>query len=142
MLTYMPLIVAVLMAEIRTQAVTLKHETAGLAAGELHVQCFDRRDRRRRAVMAWLICWGLALLSLPILFAHWLLVPGFLIAGPFVAFHYYHMTSVPKKIIGQCPSCRQPLELMLETSDQLPSWRYCSACNASLHINEGVPGQD
>jgi len=127
------------MAEIRTQAVTLRHETAGPGGGELHLQVFDSRDRMRRAVLAWLVCWGLALASVPIIFAHWVLVPGFFIAGPVAAYRYYHITSVPKKITGICPSCGQALELGLETSDQLPMWRYCSACNDSLHVDETKP---
>jgi len=128
------------MAEIRAHPVMLEHETAGTGAGELHVQVFEQRDRVRRAAMAWLACWGLALASVFIIFAHWVLVPGFLIAGPFAAYRYYHMMSVPKKISGTCPSCGQALELGLETSDQLPMWRYCPACNESLHIKEGVAG--
>jgi len=126
------------MAEIRTQSVTLKHEAAGLGAGELHLQVFDKRDRMRRAVLAWLTCWGLALASLPIIFAHWVLVPGFFIAGPFAAYRYYHITGVPKKITGICPSCRQSMELGMEASDKLPMWRYCPQCNNSLYIDEGV----
>jgi len=130
------------MAEIRTQAVKLEHETAGAGAGELHVQWFDKRDRMRRAAITWLTCWGLALVSVPIIFAHWVLVPGFLIAGPFMAYRYYHTEIVPKKISGACPSCGQAMELRLETSDQLPMWRYCPLCNESLHIKEGVVGQE
>lgn len=130
------------MADNRTRAVTLKHETAGINAGELHIQTFNKQDRIRRAAYAWLISWALALGSLPILFAHWVLVPVFIIAGPIMAYRYYHITSVPKKITGICPSCEKELELKLETSDQLPSWRYCSVCNTSLHINEVVTGQN
>jgi len=140
--TLSALIVAVTMAEMQTQAVMLEHETAGNGVGELHVQLFDSRDRMRRAIMAWLACWGLALVSVPIIFAHWVLVPGFLIAGPFAAYRYYHMSAVPKKISGICPSCGQVLMLSMETSDQLPMWRYCSSCNESLHIKAGMAGQE
>lgn len=125
------------MAKTRTQAVTLKHETAGVGVGELHIQLFNHRERIRRAATAWLISWALALLSVPIIFAHWVLVPGFFFAGPYMAYRYYHTTAVPKKITGQCPACGDELELKLEPSDQLPSWRYCSACKESLHITEG-----
>jgi hypothetical protein len=130
------------MAEIHRQAVILRHEAAGASAGELHVQVFDNRDRMRRAVLAWLACWGLALASLPIIFAHWVLVPGFLLAGPFIAYRYYHVISVSKKITGTCPSCAQDMELGLETSDQLPMWRYCPLCHESLYIIEGIAGQE
>ena len=127
---------------MRTDAVILKHEAAGLGAGQLHLQVFDSRDRRRRAILAWLTCWGLALASLPIIFAHWVLVPGFFLAAPFAAYRYYHINMVPKKITGTCPSCGQALELSMETSDRLPMWRYCSVCNESLHIDAGVAGQN
>lgn len=129
------------MAEIQIQAVTLKHEKAGTNTGQLHRQLFNSRDRLRRSATAWLICWGLAVLSVPIIFAHWVLVPGFIIAGPFVAYRYYHIMAVPQKITGTCPSCQEALVLKLETSDKLPTWRYCSNCNESLHINESLISQ-
>jgi hypothetical protein len=130
------------MVEIDKQAVILKHESAGSSPAEMHVQVFDSNDRTKRAIKALLICWGLSLASLPIIFAHWVLVPGFFIAGPFAAYRYYNISSVPKKIAGVCPSCGQQMELALETSDTLPMWRYCSACNASLHIEAIEPGSD
>jgi hypothetical protein len=130
------------MAEIQKQAVILKHESAGSSPAELHVQVFDSHDRRKRAIKILAICWVLALASLPIIIAHFVLVPGFLLAGPYFAYRNYHTLSLPKKIAGICPSCGQQMELQLETSDKLPMWRYCSACNASLHIEAIEPGSD
>lgn len=127
------------MAEIDKQAVVLKHDSAGASPGELHVEVYDSNDRRKRAIKVLLICWGLALASLPIIIAHFVLVPGFFIAGPVFAYRNYHTLSLPKKITGICPSCGQPIELQLESSDKLPMWRYCSACNTSLHIESVEP---
>jgi len=124
------------MAEIQINPIILSHDTAGQGSGELHIQVFDQNDRMKRAIKALLICWGLSLASLPIIFAHWVLVPGFFLAGPYMAYRYYHILAVPKKITGVCPSCGDKTELVLETSDQLPMWRYCSACNTSLHIED------
>lgn len=133
------------MAEIRTRPVTFRQDASSTGtetgAGELHLQVFDKRDRTRRAALAWLTCWGLSVASLPIIFAHWVLVPGFFIAGPFVAYRYFNIGQVAKKITGSCPACRQSVELGLEASDQLPMWRYCPQCNASLYIDEGNSGQ-
>lgn len=127
------------MAEIDKQAVVLRHEAAGNSPAELHVQVFDIRERRKRAIKSLLICWALALASLPIIIAHFVLVPGFLLAGPYFAYRSYHTLSLPKKIAGICPSCGQHMEVELEPSDKLPMWRYCSACNASLHIESIGP---
>jgi hypothetical protein len=50
--------------------------------GILHLQSFDSKERKIRAAKIWGFMWLLALLSLPIIVAHFVLVPGFLIAGP------------------------------------------------------------
>jgi len=128
--------VAVSMAETQVKAVTLKNDTAGEGPAEFYFEVFDKQDRMKRAIKILLLCWFGALLSLPIIFAHWVLVPGFFLAGPYMAYRYYNTTEVPKKIAGVCPSCGGDMELMVESTDKLPMWRYCSVCNASLHIEE------
>ena len=80
--------------------------------------------------------WLFAVLSLPIIIAHFVLVPGFLIAGPWLAMKRYRVTEIPDHVSGNCPSGKEEFTLELEASDHLPMWTHCPACNASLHLIE------
>ncbi len=126
------------MATEATQAVTIKG-TSGegnevATQGLFHFVEYDQSDRMKRAVMAWVISWGLAIASLPLIIAHWLLVPGFLIAGPFMARRYYRTSTSAKKISGLCPVCGQECAIKLEGNDTLPMWTYCSPSRDPLHV--------
>ena len=115
---------------------------SGDATGEgvLHLQTFDAKERKIRAAKTWALMWLLAVLSLPIIIAHFVLVPGFLIAGPVLAMKRYRVTEVPDHVSGLCPSGKEEFNLRLEASDHLPMWSYCPVCNASLQLleKEGV----
>lgn len=102
--------------------------------GSLHLLEYSGQERVKRAAIAWLVCWLLAVVSLPIVFAHWVLVPGFFFAGPFAAYRYYHTLAVPQAITGRCPQCQHDITLPVEAADKLPMWRYCPQCNQSLQL--------
>lgn len=124
------------MPSIREQSVQLHCEGVAAATGSLSVLEYSPRDRLRRAILACLASWGLAALSVPIILAHWVLVPGFLIAGPVIAYRFYHIHAVPKKVEAQCPLCHQQVTIPMEASDQLPLWTYCPSCNQSVRLLE------
>lgn len=115
---------------------------SGEASGEgiLHIRAYDAKERKMRAAKIWALMWLFAILSLPIIIAHFVLVPGFLIAGPVMAARRYRVEEEPDHISGQCPAGKEDFTLPLETSDHLPMWRYCPICNASLQVleKEGV----
>lgn len=104
--------------------------------GVLYLQAFDTKERKIRAAKTWALMWLLALLSLPIIIAHFILVPGFLIAGPVLAVRRYRVTEVPDHVSGNCPSGKEEFTLALEASDHLPMWSYCPVCNSSLQLLE------
>jgi len=128
------------MSQLIQQEITIQSDGENGAKinsdGYLHRIEYDKNDRIKRAVIAWLVSWLLAILSIPIIFAHWVLVPGFIIAGPFIAYRYYHITSVPKKITGSCPRCHEQTSISVESSDKLPKWTYCSECKESVYVLE------
>lgn len=95
--------------------------------GQLHITTYSQQERTSRAVKMLMLCWGLALITLFIPLAHFVLVPGFLIAGPIVAYKRYQMAEHPSNADGDCPTCKQPSSIHLEPSDSLPMWTYCSA---------------
>ena len=102
--------------------------------GELSVLRYSGHERRMRALKRWGLCWLLAVLSLPIFGAHWFLVPGFLIAGPILAYRRYRQHSISVKVTGMCPRCRTVIALPLEPREQLPLRKYCTHCGAPLLI--------
>lgn len=102
----------------------------------LYLQSFDTRERKIRAAKIWGLMWLFAVLSLPIIIAHFVLVPGFLIAGPVMAMRRYRVAEIPDHVSGTCPSGKEEFTLELEASDHLPMWTHCPACNASLHLLE------
>ncbi len=104
--------------------------------GVLHLQAFTPQERLVRAAKVWGLSWLLAVLSLPIIGAHWVLVPGFLLAGPIWAFKRYRTPAVPDHVTGHCPSKQEEISLPLEASDSLPMWTHCPVCHASLQLVE------
>ncbi len=108
--------------------------------GELNVQVYSDHERLMRSLKIWGLCWLLAVLSLPILGAHWFLVPGFLIAGPIMGYRRYHQHSISVKVTGTCPRCHNEINLTLEPREQLPLRKYCPHCSAPLHIVAAATG--
>lgn len=104
------------------------------APGGLSVQVYSDHERLIRALKIWGLCWLLAVLSLPILGAHWFLVPGFLIAGPVMGYRRYRQHSISVKVTGVCPRCRNGISLALEPRERLPLHKYCPQCGAPLYI--------
>lgn len=104
--------------------------------GMLHLQSFDAGERKVRAAKIWGLMWLGAILSVPIIIAHFVLVPGFLIAGPVMAMRRYRLTETPDHVSGICPANKEEFSLPLEASAKLPLWAHCPQCHASLHLEE------
>ncbi len=109
--------------------------------GQLHITTYSQQERTARAIKMLGLCWLLALLSLPLIGAHWVLVPGFLIAGPIVAYKRYQTAEHPSNADGECPTCKQPSSIHLEPSDTLPMWTYCSANNDPVQLIDYPQGE-
>ena len=93
-----------------------------------------------RAAVPCLVCWALALASVFIVLAHFILVPGFLVAGPVLAYVRFRMVRVVRKVHGACPRCR------IEQDFKPPSWGRtidCARCKNQLVLTgldgEGLP---
>ena len=100
----------------------------------LRMREFSQRERVKRALIAWAGFWLLAALSVPILVAHWILVPAFLVAGPWVGWRRLNTLSVPDKVTGTCPAHQGEFMLELEPDERLPLWKPCPGCGAPLHL--------
>ena len=124
------------MPEKEQRKITLKSDDSPHGEGILHVTHYDKNDRTKRALKALGLCWLGAAASIPVVIAHWLLVPGFLIAGPVLAFKRLKQEAVTERAEGHCPIENQDVTLKLEANDTLPKFTYCPACNKSIQLVE------
>ena len=122
------------MATLRTENIVIKNDESGISVGELHTRDLNPGDRWKRAAAGLALFWGLAVLSLPIVGLHWVLVPGFLIAGPVVAYRRYAAASIMDDATGRCPACGEEVRIALTPSDRIPKWTYCPNCNKPLQL--------
>lgn len=106
------------------------------AAARLHTTLYDSSDRIRRALGRLALLWAIAGVSVFIPLAHFVLVPGFLIAGPVVAMMVYRTEQARERTDGRCPVCEEEISIKMEASDEIPKWTYCPACNAALQITD------
>jgi hypothetical protein len=105
------------------------------ASGEVTLQHWDQQARMKRALRILGILWGIAVVTVFIPLAHFLLVPGFLIAGPIVAFKVYEQD---RAILGGqciCPECGQAVTLV-QAKDRWPLSDLCSKCQSALTVEK------
>ena len=124
------------MPRSETQAVFFKSSNSEPSMNaELQMTFYGDKDRLKRALMRLGLFWLLAIGSIPIIFAHWVLVPGFFIAGPLAAIMVYRIEQAVDHASGQCPTCKEQITIKLEPKDTLPKWTYCPSCNNSIQID-------
>lgn len=102
--------------------------------GLLHIKHFDQSECIKRAFGRLGLFWLLSLGSLPIMFVHWVLVPGFFIAGPIMAVITYRTKQINDHSSGECPACNNEIKIKFDAKETLPKWTYCPNCNDPLHL--------
>jgi len=102
----------------------------------LSVIVYDKKERLRRAAAILGLFWLLSLMSLPIVVAHWALVPGFFLAGLISGYRRYNTSSVNEGVSGRCPACRKEVTIHLEANEKLPKWTYCAECGSPIELSE------
>ena len=105
------------------------------ASGEVRIARWDKRARLLRAAKAWATLWVLAVLSVLLPVAHFVLVPGFLIAGPIVAFKRLRQESGVLGGEGTCPSCGKGMSIDVH-ADEWPLYAICQGCRASARVEK------
>ena len=124
------------MPQTETQAARFKASNGDTATvAELAITLYDEKDRMKRALKRLGLFWLLSIGSIPIIFAHWVLVPGFFIAGPIAAMMVYRIEQALDQVSGLCPNCNEAITIQLEAKDTLPKWTYCPSCNKSIQID-------
>jgi len=101
--------------------------------GEIRVQFWNKKERILRALKFAGICWGGAVVSVFFPVLHFVLVPGFLIAGPIVGIFMLKQESVVLGGEGVCPSCHAFLPIV-RSSYKFPISELCTHCHCGIKI--------
>ena len=124
------------MPNIELTSVSIKDNNEHSTVGQMQTTWFEHRDCVKRGLLKLGLFWLLAVGSLPIIFAHWVLVPGFFLAGPWMAYRTYKISHRRDHISGECPSCKETITIKMEAKNELPKWTYCPACSTPLQITD------
>jgi len=110
--------------------------------GETHTIVYRKSlgdgARAVRALKALGLCWLVALLCVLIPIAHFVLVPGFFIAGPVMAWLRYRHTSLVLGGIGMCPTCDVEVRVK-PASEEWPLQVACDECREFLEVRRADP---
>lgn len=124
------------MTERQSRVIKFSNADGEATTGTLNYTVYSKQQRMTRGLSALGICWGLAVVTLFIPIAHFVLVPGFLIAGPVAGYMRYRLTETMEEATGECPTCREQVTIPLEANDRLPKWTYCPARNDPIQLSE------
>ena len=103
-----------------------------VTTGVALVTSFDRAGRTARAWKGLAAAWTAALASVFIPVAHFLLVPGFAIAGIVVFTSRIRTTEVTRSMRGTCPHCALGQDFGPAGRWNPPHRVTCQGCNRSL----------
>jgi hypothetical protein len=117
----------------RGVAVLLKGYDEATAPGELRIQEWNKRERTLRAMKFGGACLGLAIVSVILPLLHFVLVPGFLLAGPIVAFVVLGQEAVVLGGKGICPYCKKTMTIV-RNAPRFPISDMCEHCQKSVKI--------
>ncbi len=124
------------MTERQSRTIKLSNADGDTTTGTLNFIVYSKQQRMARGLAALGICWGLAAVTLFIPIAHFVLVPGFLIAGPVAGFMRYRLAETLEEVTGECPTCHEQVTIPVEANDRFPKWTYCSARNDPIQLSE------
>jgi len=105
------------------------------SVGEVRVQSWSLINRLARAAKKLAVMWGLAIVSVLIPVAHFLLVPGFVVAGFVFAFTAARQRSAVLGGEGTCPACGKLFSIS-KCVDEWPLTDVCEHCQAFLRIEK------
>ena len=104
-------------------------------AGQVTIHCFDRAQRVKRALGALGKWWGIAVLSVFIPVAHFILVPSFLAYGGWQFFQRLGTAELATDARGTCPDCGAAQVLDLAPRWRAPQPVTCRQCHRGLRLS-------
>jgi len=124
------------MASSEQMDVIIKDDEGNQNDAIMYYTIYSTADRTKRATISIVGCWVAAVIALPIPVAHLVLVPGFFIAGPVLAYSRIKMKEAKEKVIGICPRHNAEITIKLENTDTIPKYTYCPDCQGAIQIVE------
>ena len=109
--------------------------------GTVTVVSYGRPARWRRALKVLGKWWGIAILSVFIPVAHFVLVPSFFLFGLFQFSQRLGADEVPHDARGICPDCGADQRLELAARWRVPQLVTCRDCHRGLRLTLPTGGQ-
>lgn len=97
----------------------------------LEIEPLSPQSRLGRGVVRLVVCWGLAVACILVPLLHFVLVPGFFIAGPVLAWLAARDTVVVKSARITCPKCGKETGIEPGTTGW-PVPLRCSLCSTTF----------
>lgn len=113
---------------------------SGSTHATVWVVSYDRSQRLRRALKGLGTWWGIALLSVLIPIAHFVLVPSFFLYGVYTCSQRLTADQVAVAGRGTCPDCGRDQALDLTGRWSVPRTTSCRYCQRSLRVTSGHLG--
>jgi len=126
------------MPEQLTKEIMLASKSHDPTSARMQIVSFTPQEQKMRAIKALLTLWLIAALCVLIPIAHFILVPGFLIAGGIAAFRKWKLPAEGREASGECPDCHHAVHIDLEKNSDLPQWHNCPECGVSLELTEST----
>lgn len=108
---------------------------SGRSAATVLVVSYDRAQRMRRALKGLGTWWGVALLSVLIPVAHFVLVPSFFLYGIYTFARRLGAERVALSCHGTCPDCGREQAFEVTGRWSLPRTTSCRYCQRSLRLS-------
>jgi hypothetical protein len=112
--------------------------------GSVEVRTVPREVALKKAVVAWLACWGIAVLTIPIPIVHFIAPPLLLVLGPIIGFAIYKLYDGASDIVrgeAPCPDCKGVI-LINPCAESWPMDLACPCCQARLRARASLQGSD
>ena len=101
--------------------------------GQVDVIRWDQRQRMHRALKWGGGCFGLAVVSIALPIVHFFLVPGFLLATPFIAAFIHQQASMVQGGEFTCPYC-QKMSAVAKGKELWPLTDQCGHCSKTVRM--------
>ena len=104
--------------------------------GHIDVIHWSKEEKFKRALKFGLGCWGISICCIVLPIVHFLLVPLFFLAGPFVARFIYKQENYIQGGEGPCPYCNSPVKIGKGPATWPPSAleELCTQCQNNCTI--------
>lgn len=119
----------------RVQPFVLSGYHGSPTPGSVTIRTFDREQRLRRAFAGLGKWWAVALLSVLIPVAHFVLVPSFLAYGGWQFFQRLGTAELATEARGTCPDCGTEQAFELAPRWRAPQPVTCRQCHRGLRLS-------